>query len=57
MPVPKARLLQRCVRPPQAYAYTFSKPGNLMGLLHGVYPEQNNEILPLHFVQGQNDKK
>ena len=25
--------------------------------LHGVYPEQNKEILPLRLTQGQNDKK
>jgi len=31
--------------------------GNLKGLLHGVYPEQNNEILPLRLIQGQNGKK
>jgi hypothetical protein len=25
--------------------------------LHGVYPEQYVEILPLHFIQGQNDRR
>ena len=24
--------------------------------LHGVYPEQNNEILPPYLIRGQNDK-
>jgi len=46
-----------CLRPAkrgfaQAGA-TARKRGNLTGLLHGVYPEQNNEIL--RFTQ--NDKK
>jgi hypothetical protein len=31
--------------------------GSLIRLFHGVYPEQNNKILSLHFVQGQKDKK
>jgi len=35
---------------------TARRRGNLMRLLHGVYPEQNNEILPLRLTQGQNDK-
>jgi hypothetical protein len=36
---------------------TARRRGNPVRLLHGVYPEQNKEILPLHFIQGQNDKK
>ena len=37
--------------------YRAKRRGNLMRLLHGAYPEQNNEILPLRLTQGQNDKK
>jgi len=30
---------------------------NPLRLLRGVYPEQNNEILPPYLIRGQNDKK
>jgi hypothetical protein len=43
--------------PARRSGVTARRRGNPMGLLHGVYPEYNNEILPLHFIQGQNDKE
>jgi len=37
--------------------HTHGYPGRNYEILRGVYPERNNVIIPLHFVQGQNDRE